>query len=123
MYTQEIYIIHRREKFYLLEATLDREEVFKIDTELIEKIFSKTQETKDSIAILLTVIEIVRRNTYIKRKNEMMEDKEAVINSLIQLLMKYTAENLSNIFENLKYFEIQQIIESKNPIIELSKKI
>lgn len=122
MYTQNFMIEIRRKNFYLVRD-LRTEETIEVETHIIEEIASATDESKDSIAILLAQIYCIRKNTLCVAREESIIKEECLIFSLDDLLLRYSAETLAEAFEDMKYFEIKQILESESPITELKKRI
>ena len=112
----------RRKNFYLVKD-LRTEERIEVETHIIEEIASTTEESKDSIAILLAQIYCIRKSTHCISREESMIKEECLIFSLDDLLLRYSAETLAEAFEDMKYFEIKQILEAESPMTELKKKI
>ena len=122
MYTQNFMIEIRRKIFYLVKD-LRTEETIEVETHIIEEIEKETDENKDSIATLLAQIYTICKNTHYVRREELVIKEECLIFSLEDLLLRYSAETLAEAFEDMKYFEIKQILEAESPIEELKKKI
>lgn len=122
MYTQNFMIEIRRKNFYIVKD-LRTEERVEVETHIIEEIASTTGESKDSIAILLAQIYCIRKSTHCISREESMIKEECLIFSLDDLLLRYSAETLAEAFEDMKYFEIKQILEAESPMTELKKKI
>ena len=122
MYTQNFMIEVRRKNFYLVKD-LRTEETIEVEAHIIEEISNATGESKDSIAILLAQIYCVRKSAHLVAREESMIKEECLIFSLEDLLLGYSAETLADAFEDMKYFEIKQILEAESPATELKKKI
>lgn len=122
MYTQNFMIEIRRKTFYILKDVRN-EETIEVETYIIEKIAYLTEENKDSIAILLAQIYSIQKNTHLVKREELVIKEESLIHSLQGLLLQYQAETLAELFEDMKYFEIRQILESDYPIAELRRRI
>lgn len=122
MYTQNFMIEVRRKNFYLVKD-LRTEETIEVEAHIIEEISNATGESKDSIAILLAQIYCVRKSAHLVAREESMIKEECLIFSLEDLLLGYSAETLADAFEDMKYFEIKQILEDESPATELKKKI
>lgn len=122
MYTQSFMIEIRRKTFYMIKDVRN-EETIEIETHIIEEIAYLTEEDKDSIAILLAQIYSIQKNTHLVKREELVIKEECLIRSLQDLLLQYSAETLAELFEDMKYFEIKQILESDYPITELKRKI
>ncbi len=122
MYTQNFMIEVRRKNFYLVKD-LRTEETIEVEAHIIEEISNATGESKDSIAILLAQIYCVRKSAHLVAREESMIKEECLIFSLEDLLLGYSAETLADAFEDIKYFEIKQILEAESPATELKKKI
>ena len=122
MYTQNFMIEVRRKNFYLVKD-LRTEETIEVEAHIIEEISNATGESKDSIAILLAQIYCIRKSAHLVAREEIMIKEECLIFSLEDLLLGYSAETLADAFEDMKYFEIKQILEAESPATELKKKI
>ena len=122
MYTQSFMIEIRRKTFYMIKDVRN-EETIEIENYIIEEIAHLTEENKDSIAILLAQIYSIQKNTHLVKREELVIKEECLIRSLQDLLLQYSAETLAELFEDMKYFEIKQILESDYPITELKRKI
>ena len=72
------------------------------DPELHEAVASVTDESKDSIAILLAQIYCIRKNTLCVAREESIIKEECLIFSLDDLLLRYSAEKLAEAFEEMK---------------------
>lgn len=122
MYTQNFMIEIRRKTFYMVKDVRS-EETIEVETHIIEEIAYLTEENKDSIAILLAQIYTIQKNTHFVKREELVIEEEYLIRSLQELLLKYSAETLAEMFEDMKYFEIKQILQSDYPITELKRRI
>ena len=100
-----------------------------IDNHLVDEIVSKVPDMEvdeNSVAALLYTIERCRilsiveysdtPEDYLKIRDRDLE------HNIVKLLQRYDIDNLLEIFEDMKYFEIQDILEdNNNPVKALRK--
>lgn len=122
MYTQNFVIEIRRKTFYVVKD-VQNEERIKIETHIIEEIAKLSDERKDAIAVLLAQIESIKISTHFVKKDDLVIEEGCLIHSLQEILFQYSAETLTDVFEDMKYFEIKQILESEYPVIELKRNL
>lgn len=122
MYTQNFQIVTRRKTFYMVKDSRN-DEIIEVEAYIIEEIADVTGEEKDNIAILLAQLYTIQKNTHLVKREDLVIKEEFLIRSIQELLFKYSSESLVEIFEDMKYFEIKEILESQYPTIELNKKI
>ena len=97
--------------------------IIRVNVDQADEIFRKVDGVEeDEIVILLAtikksrIIESATKRTVYKKAND-----EAATKAIIQLLGYYPIENLISIFEEIKYYQIKQILESNAPIRELEE--
>ncbi len=95
-----------------------------VSVERVEYITGKVPDVDETeVAILLATITEARvilewRNDIYEEEDE--ERNEKVANkAIIKLLQEYDIETLNGIFEDMKYHEIKQVLESGNPVAAL----
>lgn len=94
----------------------------RLKTDLVNKIENKTYENRDMIILLLAIIKKARLDASTEKFIPKKIPQACLIDSISILLdrcgsIEYLCEDL----DSLKYHEIQNIMESKDPIMEFSK--
>lgn len=93
----------------------------KVSQRQVDAIANESEEhSKNEIAILLATIKAARILNSSKAIQYRKIDEDDKIRSLVKLLRYYDIENLNSIFEELKYYEIKDVLESNCPIKTLS---
>lgn len=93
----------------------------KVSQRQVDAIANESEEhNKNEIAILLATIKAARILNSSKAIQYRKIDEDDKIRSLVKLLRYYDIENLNSIFEELKYYEIKDVLESNCPIKTLS---
>ena len=92
-----------------------------IGTDLVDEITSRVPDVEENeVAALLYTIEKGRIYEVISDKEHTQKympiPEGILLEGLVILLQQYTIENLIGIFEELKYFQIQEVLNSANPI-------
>lgn len=95
--------------------------IIKVNATQVEKVLKSVDGVEeDEIVILLAtikksrIIASITKSTAYKKAND-----EVATRAIIQLLGYYPIENLIGIFEEMKYYQIKQVLESENPIRDL----
>ena len=91
-----------------------------VDASLVDRITDKTSETAEDVAILIATIENAREISDEDKSNEEEPICERDLREgLISLLQHHDATDLCGIFEEMKYYQIKQVMESNNPLEEI----
>lgn len=94
-----------------------------VSVDRVEYITKKVPDVNETeVAILLATI--TETKVIPEWKNNIYEEDEersekAANKAIIQLLQEYDIETLNGIFEDMKYHEIKQVLESGNPVAAL----
>lgn len=95
-----------------------------VSVDRVEYITEKVPDVDETeVAILLATITEARvilewENGIREEEDEEISEK-AANKAIIQLLQGYDIETLNDIFEDMKYHEIKQVLESGNPVATL----
>ena len=91
----------------------------------VEEIISKvTDVDENEVAVLLATIKMSRIiESTIKGTRYKVIDDTLGIRAIIKLLGYYPIDNLISIFEELKYYQIKEVLESDSPVKELEEYI
>ena len=113
--------IRRSSKSFIVTIELDGDDFYIRDL-LIEDIAMKGNIDENLIAIILAYIEHARRDRnadadFVARKVE----NRVVSSVLVELLKVHSAEELIDIFKELKWHEICEIFYSQNPILKIEE--
>ena len=122
MIEEKFEIKSRTEKHYII-CNVITEETIEVDARVAEEIYRYTGESQDNVAVLLAQIETIRKSTYRKEIENTKVKKDILISAIKQLLKVYPAETLVDYFEDMKYFEIKEILNSDYPVEEIRRKI
>lgn len=120
---EEKFVIKSRTENHYIICNVLTEETIEVDARVAEEIYSYTGESQDNVAVLLAQIETIRKSTYRKEIENTKVKKDILISAIKQLLKVYPAETLVDYFEDMKYFEIKEILNSDYPVQEIRRKI
>ena len=111
----ETSIIKRKDNKYIVE---DLEgEVTSVDADLVDQIADRTGIDSNDVATVLSVIE---RSREIHGVDDTLYYQEEISdidlrNGMIMLLYRYEADDLIGILDDMRYFEIVNVMERTNP--------
>ena len=105
-------IEEKRIKYVVTEEDIKIE----VSKELVEKIASRVPNVDvDEVIMLIATIEKSRILVIAKPHRTTKIKEEKIEAGLIKLLQEYAAENLAELLEEMKYYEIQEVFEYGNP--------
>ena len=116
--------IERKVSSYVVTLVMEDNHSFYIKDFEVDDIAEKNREDENFVAILLAYIEYARRcrNSGNDPRAKKL-DPEIVSTAISEILKKYSLESVIDIFKDLKWHEIAQIIKSDNPIAEIDEVI
>lgn len=89
--------------------------------EILEKVYDVEE---NEVAVLVATIKMSRiMETATKRARYKVVNDEMAIRNIIKLLGYYPVDKLISIFEEIKYYQIKEVLESSSPISELENYI
>lgn len=96
-----------------------------VDVQQVEEILKHVDGVEeDEVVILLATIKKNRIAVTLKgEKAYEKADDELATRAIIELLGCYTISNLISIFEEIKYYQIKEVLESDSPIRALDEYI
>ena len=107
---QDEFFVSSIEDLYIIKVSADR----------VEKIAKKVMDVDETeVAILLATI-AEERVASIWRKHSYKEiDEVTADNAIIRLLQNYDIDTLNGIFEELKYYQMRDVLEADEPMAAL----
>ena len=106
-----------KDDVYLIE---DIEEInVTVDAELVRDVALRTELDEESIAVILATIEKNRILSSSLRKICRRIKEGDLVYAIPKLLTRYTEQALCSAMEDLKYFQICEIMEGSDPVSEL----
>lgn len=112
-----------RDKFFVTD--IDGQKAI-IETKQVDVITNNSiQLEEDEVAVLLATIEVARETVvsggFDKKDVYRAMDEKTKTESIIHLLQQYDIDTLNGIFEEMKYFEIVEVLDSVNPVAVLTE--
>ena len=93
-----------------------------LDPEKIQNIAGKVSEEESLVAMVLAYIECVRKNTTNAKDRIEKLDEELVAEAFEKLSRKYSMEELTFYFKSFKWYEIEEIMKSSDPVSALEER-
>lgn len=99
--------------------------IIRVEVQQVDRILAAVNDVEeDEVVILLATIKKSRIAVTLKgEKAYEKADDELATRAIIELLGCYTISNLISIFEEIKYYQIKEVLESDSPIRALDEYI
>ena len=119
--TAELYTVElaEKEEAYLVEHIYESNRIY-VDAQIVETIAKESYgEDPYLIAIIISIIEVIKvsGNAETVENNSKSIDNTS-FDAISVILRKYSALRLINGFQNAKWTEIKEVLNSSNPIKE-----
>ena len=116
--------IVEKTKFQNFKITLEEEEaIVYVSATDVNKIQNRVEETEELIALVLAYIEYVFQNTKAMYQRMDRLEQEIIDDNVIVIMSQVSAEEMIDIIKTLKWHEVLQIFEAKNPAQEIRDRI
>jgi len=115
--------IHKRTNSYTVTEIDDM--YIKVPVYQVKEILAKTNDMEENeVVILLATIKMSRiLESATKQTRYRVINDEAGIRAIIKLIGYYPIDKLISIFEEMKYYQVKEVLESDSPIKELEQYI
>ncbi len=106
--------VERHQDKFFVSSTEDLYSI-KVCANRVEQITKKVPDVDETeVAILLATINEKRVESKLRKYSYKEIDKVAADSAIIRLLQNYDIGNLNDIFEELKYYELRDLLEADN---------
>ena len=94
-----------------------------LDSERVQDVVLKASEEPEFVAVLIAYIEFIHRNTIDTNHRVRKISEKEIAETIVGLTKVLAIEEVIYKFKELKWHEIQKVVDSSNPIATLEKMV